>query len=311
MSISVAIPTYNRGPILVETIERLLTLDRPAAEIVIVDQTPSYDAAIGAKLDNWSRSGAIRWIRLAEPSIPHAMNEALRLATSPIVLFVDDDVVPSPPLALEHERAYGSGVWAVVGQVLQPGEEVTHANEAVIHDGPFRDAEFPFNHDVAGDVENVIACNLSVDREKALAIGGFDENFLAAAYRFETDFARRVVAAGGRVRFEPAASVRHLKIPTGGVRAHGDHRKTATPSHSMGDYYFALFHVQPFWKYASLRFVRNVGTRYHLKHPWTIPAKVTAELRGLALARRLKRSGRKLVSGNVSEEPRLASDATS
>jgi GT2 family glycosyltransferase len=295
--VSIAIPTYNRGPILIETLELLLALTPRAAEIVIVDQTKSYSPELEAKLDAWSRDGSIRWFRLPEPSIPHAMNEALRLATQPIVLFVDDDIIPSSTLALEHERAYADGVWAVVGQVLQPGEQVVHFDEANMHGGPLRDLEFHFNHDVAGDVENVIACNLSVDRERALSIGGFDENFLAAAYRFETDFARRIVDAGGRIRFEPRANIDHLHVPTGGVRAHGDHRRTAAPTHSAGDYYFALWHVRPFADYAMRRFIRNVATRYHLRHPLTIVPKIVAELRGLALARRLHRRGRRLASG--------------
>jgi GT2 family glycosyltransferase len=292
--VSIAIPTYNRGPILVETLERLLALTPPAAEIVVVDQTKSYPAEIEARLRTWSNDGSVRWIRLPEPSIPHAMNEALRAASQPIVLFVDDDVIPSPALAIEHERAYTNGVWAVVGQVLQPGELVMHFDDANIHTGPLRDLEYPFNNDVAGDVENVIACNLSVDRERALSIGGFDENFLAAAYRFESDFARRIVNAGGRIRFEPRANIDHLHVPTGGVRAHGDHRRTAAPSHSAGDYYFALWHVRPFVRYAIRRFIRNVATRWHLRHPLTIPAKISAEVRGLLLARRLHREGRRL-----------------
>jgi GT2 family glycosyltransferase len=288
-NVTIAIPTYNRGPILVETIARLLTLGAPAAEIVIVDQTPSYPAEIESRLRTWSDDGAIRWIRLAKPSIPGAMNHALHVATQPIVLFVDDDVIPTPPLAAEHARAYAAGVRAVVGQVLQPGESAAHFDEARLHRGPLRDLEFPFNHDAATDVGNVIACNLSVDREHALAIGGFDERYVFAAYRFETDFALRVIASGGRVRFEPRAQLRHLRIPTGGVRAHGDPRRTAAPTHSVGDYLFALGHVPHFWRYAARRFRQNVFTRYTLRHPLAIPLKAMAEVRGYILARKLNR----------------------
>jgi GT2 family glycosyltransferase len=288
-NVTVAIPTFNRGEILVETVERLLALDPAPAEIVIVDQTPSYPAAIESRLAAWSAEGRIRWERLPEPSIPGAMNHALRIAKHRIVLFVDDDVVPSQELAAEHERAYGEGVVAVVGQVLQPGEESAHFDDARLHRGALRDLELPFNHDVALDVENVIACNLSVDREAALAIGGFDERYLFAAYRFESDFARRVIDAGGRIRFEPRAPLRHLRIPTGGVRAHGDPRRTAAPAHSVGDYLFAMTHVPRFWRYAARRFRQNVFTRYTLRHPAAIPLKAAAELRGLLLARRLRR----------------------
>jgi GT2 family glycosyltransferase len=287
--ITIAIPTYNRGAILVETIARLLALEPPVDEIVIVDQTPEHPEPIRQQLEAWSRDGQIRWEKLERPSVPGAMNHALRIATEPIVLFLDDDLIPAPSLAGEHLRAHGDGIWAVVGQVLQPGEEPAHFDENRLHRGAVRDLEFPFRHDAALDVENVMAGNLSVVRERALAIGGFDERFLYAAYRFESDFARRVIAAGGRIRFEPRAQIRHLKLPTGGVRSHGDPRRTAAPTHSAGDYLFAIKHVPEFWRYSARRFRQNVFTRYTLTHPVAIPMKAVAEIRGLILARRLAR----------------------
>jgi GT2 family glycosyltransferase len=267
-----------------------LELVPPPAEIVVVDQTISHEAVVEEQLGAWSRAGTIRWIRLPHPSVPHAMNEALRLAVSPIVLFMDDDVVPCSDLVAIHEAAHGDGAWAVVGQILQPGEKAQHYEDARLHRGALRDLEFPFNHDTPCLVENAMAGNLSVDRARALELGGFDENFLGAAYRFETDFAQRIVHAGGRIRFEPRATLNHLKVPTGGTRALGDHRSSPSPAHAVGDYYFARRHVRAFWRYCGRRFVKNTFTHYHLRHPWLIPAKAVGELRGLALALRLART---------------------
>jgi GT2 family glycosyltransferase len=293
--ITVAIPTYNRGEILCATIEHLLAATPPPGEIVIVDQTAAHPANVTERLHAWAASGAIRLIKLEQPSIPVAMNTALLNATHPHVLFLDDDVIPDPRLLAAHEAALRDpGVWAVVGQVLQPGEQPGHFATDSLHGGVLPDLEFPFTHDHPCDVQNVMAGNLAVDREKALRIGGFDENFIAVAYRFETDFARRIIAAGGRIRYEPAASIRHLKVPAGGVRAWGDHRTSPSPMHSVGDYYFARLHVPRFWRYVRDRLRRNVLTRYHLAHPWTIPAKVIGELRGVMLASELVRRGRRL-----------------
>ena len=83
--ITIAIPTYNRGAILVETIERLLDLQPRAAAIIIADQTVDHPPEVEARLREWSDSGAIRWLRLAEPSIPRAMNDALIAAGTPLV----------------------------------------------------------------------------------------------------------------------------------------------------------------------------------------------------------------------------------
>lgn len=280
--LTIAIPTYGRGAILCETLEHLLALDPRANEIVIVDQTKTHPPDVDARLRRWESEGAIRIIRLDAPSIPRAMNTALREARSPHVLFLDDDIIPARDLVGAHAHALReSGAAAVVGQVLQPGEEPGHFDEATLRRGLVRDLEFRFTHDTAADVQNVMAGNLSVDRERALAIGGFDERFTAVAYRFETDFAMRLVQAGGRIRYEPRASIRHLHVATGGVRSFGDHRRSASPAHSYGDYLFARRHVPRFWRYALLRMRKNVLTRWHLKHPWAIPAKLIGELRGL------------------------------
>lgn len=293
--LTIAIPTYNRGAVLVKTIEYLLRLEPRASEILIVDQTREHPPDAADQLREYESAGAIRIIRLPEPSIPRAMNVALIEAASAHVLFLDDDIVPSPSIVAAHLDAFRDrGVWAVVGQVLQPGEEPEHFDEDQLHHGILRDLEFPFRHDEPCDVQNVMAGNLSVDRARALAIGGFDENFIAVAYRFETDFARRIIAAGGRIRYEPAASIRHLKIASGGVRAYGNHLTSPSPAHSAGDYYFARHHAPNFWRYVGHRLKRNVATRYHATHPWTIPGKLVGEMRGLALALRLAKQGRKL-----------------
>jgi GT2 family glycosyltransferase len=285
--LTIAIPTYERGAVLCDTIESLLALDPPAAEIVIVDQTRAHPPDVAARLEAWERTNAIRLIRLEAPSIPRAMNSALRSASQERVLFLDDDIIPSPGLVAAHRAAFDrAGVWAVAGQVLQPGETPAHFEEAELRRGFVRDLEFRFTHDTACDVQNVMAGNLCVDRARALSIGGFDERYTAVAYRFETDFALRLVAAGGRIRYEPAASIHHLKVPGGGVRMWGDHRTSASPAHSMGDYTFARRHVPAFWPYVARRLRSNILTRFHLRHPWTIPGKLIGELRGLVRALR-------------------------
>jgi len=287
--ITVAIPTYNRGRIVVETIERLLALTPPPDAILIADQTREHPRDVAARLERWNAEGVIRWMQFDEPSIPHAMNEALFAATTPLVLFLDDDVEPSPELIAAHVAAHEHDeVAAVVGQILQPGESPDSTTP------PSDPLEFRFNHDRGAFTSNVMAGNLSVKRDRAIAIGAFDENYVGAAYRFETDFALRLTAAGGKIWFEPRASLRHLKLASGGLRSYGDHKTTASPAHTVGDYYFAIHHRPPLWRYAMRRLAKNVITRYHATHPWTIPTKLIGELRGIALARKLARSGRKL-----------------
>src|SRR5712675_490420 len=100
--ITVVIPTYNRGPIVVETLRRLFALTPPADAIIVVDQSPEANP----ELTRWQAEGKIRHLRLDAPSIPHAMNVALQEASTPLVLFLDDDIEPSPTLIAAHTESH-------------------------------------------------------------------------------------------------------------------------------------------------------------------------------------------------------------
>ena len=102
--ISVVIPTYNRGLIVAETVSRLFALTPPPDAIIVVDQSREPNEA----LSQWHREGCIKLIRLDAPSIPHAMNEGLLVATTPVVLFLDDDIEPSTGLIAAHAGAHTS-----------------------------------------------------------------------------------------------------------------------------------------------------------------------------------------------------------
>jgi len=301
--ISIAIPTYGRDEVLVATVAELLAQTDAGAELLILDQTPQHDEQADRKLRQWNENGAIRWIRQSPPSITAAMNRGLSEARSPIVLFLDDDIVPSKHLLEEHITAHDGHpeCWAVVGQVLQPGEEPSDSAGGFARTGLRADLGFPFHSQQAQRVHNVMAGNLSVRRDRALQIGGFDENFVRVAYRFETDFARRLLAAGGRIWFAPAASIRHLRAARGGTRTFTDHRRSHRPDHAVGDYYFALRHARGMerWSYCAHRAIRSVCTKYHLRQPWWIVPKLTGELRGLIWAASLVGNSPKLLT-NIS-----------
>lgn len=293
-TLSVAIPTYGREAVLIETVAAVLRLRPRPDEVLVLDQTREHEEATARSLESWARSGAIRWLRLPVPSIPGTMNIALREAQGPIVLFLDDDIVPHERLIEAHRQSYAEQrIWAVVGQVLQPGQQPEPANRGDRGKGIHRDLQFSFNSTSRCEVFNCMAGNLSVRRKEALAGGGFDENFRGVAHRFETEFCRRLCRLGGTVIFEPEASIRHLRSPGGGTRTYGCHLRSSRPEHAVGDYYFALREARGTERatYIATRLFRAVRTRYHLSHPWFIPVKLLGEARGLLWAMQLARSG--------------------
>lgn len=299
--VTVAIPTYGRERVLVDTLAQVLALQPEPAAVLVVDQTQRHEPGTERQLSDWAKAGAIAWVRLERPSTVHAMNTALLRAATPYVLFLDDDIVPAPGLLGAHEAAFlvAANTWAVAGQVLQPGEEPCDQPAPARLRGLRRGLDFRFNSARPDWVFNVMAGNLCVRRQQALALGGFDENFIApVAYRFETEFAHRLLAAGGRIRFEPQASIRHLRAASGGTRTQGSHLTSPSPVHGVGDYYFALRQagLPRGLPYMLRRPIREVCTRYHARHPWWIPVKLVGELRAMVLALRLWHRGPKFLS---------------
>ncbi len=289
-AVSVIIPTYNRENVLLNTIDSLLSLQLAPAEILIIDQTKKHHSLTEQKLALFERENKIRWICLPYPSIPHAMNTGLQLARHLIVLFLDDDIIPSKNLIGAHLRVHLDEKQNIVaGQVLQPGEKLLLDN--------FK-TPFHFSSNRRQFVTEVIGCNFSVKREWAVALGGFDENFVKVAYRFEAEFCDRAMAAGEKIIFEPAASIRHLKTDAGGTRTYGKHLTTLSPGHSVGAYYYLLRSECKHHRIWKIIFhpLYAIKSRFHLKHPWWIPITMIAELRGFLLALFLKANGPKYIA---------------
>jgi GT2 family glycosyltransferase len=205
------------------------------------------------------------------------MNLGLRMARGRYVLFLDDDVRPARNLVGAHLRAHRSSrAGLVAGKVVQPwhkpGEEPDPS-------------------------EDFIGCHVSIERAAALALGGFDENFARAAYRFEAEFSHRWRQAGRRIHYAPDACLRHLKATTGGTRAFSHHLTTMKPDHAVGEYYFLLrsWRGPPSLGAFLARPFKAVRTRHHLLRPWWIPLTLIGEARGMAWAIALALRGPQLV----------------
>lgn len=288
--ISVVIPTLGREAILVDTLRHLLALRDAPFEVLVVDQTPSHEPATDLALTTLDRQGAIRWIRLPEPSITRAMNTGLLQASAEVVLFVDDDIIPQGELIEAHRRAHGDAALLasdraiVAGRVLQPWHV---------------DGSRPWDRLASTDsgfVDEFIGCNFSVNRDAAISVGGFDECFVRVAYRYEAEFACRAGRSGMRILFAPDALIHHLHATKGGTRSYGDHLRTVSPAHAVGACYFLLRTRPSGWlgRLLMLPF-RAVATRFHLRHPWWIPPVLVAQIRALLWAVWLWAAGPRLI----------------
>jgi GT2 family glycosyltransferase len=300
--LTIAIPTYNREQVLLETLRRLFALKPPASEIIVIDQTQDHSTQVSFTLDAWQTSGWIRWLRLKNPSITAAMNRGLLEASHQFVLFLDDDVIPNSGLVEAHVKALReTGVALVAGRVIQPwqlGREFP--DESVFHFASLRPAW----------ISDFMGGNFSIRRDIALLLGGFDERFVRVAYNFEAEFAHRLRRAGYRIYYEPAAFIHHLQVSSGGTRIFGDHLRSHRPNHAVGAYYFIL-RTWSGWQSLGRflgRPLRAIATRHHLRQPWWIPATLVAELSGMAWAMVLAAQGPRYLSSNRRPKGGASSD---
>jgi len=297
-SLSIVIPSYNRGSVLLNTIASLSNQSSPADEIIIVDQTDysDFDESVLIRLQEMHDQGVIRYIQRTEPSIPKAMNVGLLSATSKYVLFLDDDIKVDVDFLEQHKRLLlEHSAYAHVGQVLQPGEQETQMSQNYDSGkGLYKDLSFVFSSSESRDIHNCMAGNLCVDRLTAIKSGGFDENFIGSAYRFETEFCRRMIRFSGRpFYYSPKPVIHHLKCPTGGTRNTDHFLSSSSPRHSVGDYYFAMRESASgsTLTYCFRRLFGSLKARFYLRKPWYLPVRFVGEVRGILLARRLYEKG--------------------
>jgi glycosyltransferase involved in cell wall biosynthesis len=268
-SISVVLPTFERERLLVDTIGAVLPLLKEGDEILVIDQTPEHNAETEAALINWATRNEIRWFRKTRPSQGEAMNAAAWLASGEILLFLDDDILPSSTLLDAHRAAHAKdpAVPAVCGQVLQPWNEYPVPKA--------RNFELGFDTAYAKSAEiiSLIGANFSMRRSRFIELGGMDENYRGSNYRNDAELAYRIVnQSKRRIAFVPEAGVRHLLAP-GGNRAFGAKDTWGNIGGSIGDYYFALRRLTlaaACW-HCLRRLLKEPVNRYTVRRPWLIP----------------------------------------
>lgn len=218
--IAIAIPTYNREQILIETIDQVFLLAPQPDEIIVVDQTPMHEPTVSKRLEEWQYQGKIKLVRQASPSLPAARNVALHTTRCDVVIFIDDDVLLPTRFVEAHKKNYSMSpdVSAVAGRVKQRlgWPQITRPLQWP------RVLDYRFLN-LDGDmrlerVANFIGCNHSVRVADVLSIGGYDESYRGSALREESDMALRLFLGGKRITFDPEAELYHLAAPSGGCR---------------------------------------------------------------------------------------------
>jgi GT2 family glycosyltransferase len=294
MTCSIVICTYQRAEMCREAVRRLLGVIGARDEIIVVDQAPE-EPGTPETLAGLGADNRLRYFRQSRPDLVRARNHGVQMAKGDIVLFVDDDVIPSPDLVKAHLAAYVSEeTGAVAGRVVTAGippADVLDPRALDPVDGCFYTN---FDHREPAVLLTARGCNMSFRRSVLIGIGGSDTHFRPPfAFREDSDACLRVRALGYRLVFAPEAELVHLEAPRGGTRVPA--RRRSGVGRELHSYRRYFFHYRDNL-YFLCRHFRGAGWRRWLwrsyrayvgcsRWPWRLVAKNLCFLAALLQAR--------------------------
>lgn len=205
--VSIVLPTYNRRARLGRVLSGLDRQLTPAAEfeVVVVDDGSKDDTRTWLEA-NKKRAYAVEAVYQENGGPARARNTGIEKARGELVLFIDDDVEPTPPLVSEHLRSHDAerdlvvlGPLASLERYAQPWVAWEQAKVEAQYAAMLRGEYEPtFRQFWTG--------NASVAKAHVVAAGGFDEALLRAE---DIDLGRRLQERGLKFRFNPNARGLH------------------------------------------------------------------------------------------------------
>jgi len=213
--ITIAIPTYQRSEILLNTVHEVLNQSYKNLELLVIDQSIDLTPAALDALKS-IKDSRFRYTQVDPPSLTAARNFALQAALAPIVLFLDDDVKLQKDMVAQHLKAFARHpqISAVGGRVMQTDfpvkRRVLKFDEYAVSHGVFTATEPGFTNAFPGG-------NHAIKVADALEVGGYDSRYYGNAFREESDMSLKLTRHGKKIYYEPGAELLHLALHSGGL----------------------------------------------------------------------------------------------
>ena len=274
MNITVAIPTYNRNQVLVETINQVISQKFDRVSVLIIDQTENHDRQTVEYLNKMEQNGIIQIIKQAVPSLTLARNRALKEANTDIILFLDDDVIIEDNFIVNHlvNHERDSSIAVVTGKTVQrlgwhnPKKKSWPRELDYVYlrlDGDIR----------LEGIATLMGGNHSINRKIATQMGGYDETFIGSAFREDTDMALRLIKSGFKIVYDPNCALFHLSAPSGGCRQ--EMGLTGETKFMFSEIYFHFKHWKCSW-YHIRTILFSLPRKYifrkrNIYKPWLVP----------------------------------------
>ncbi len=244
--IDVVIATYNRSGAVDFVTKALLKQCLANDLIYIVYQGGSQIK----KFDN----PKIKSLFSSPPNLPKARNAGVRAGVNPIILFVDDDVIPDENLLSNHRCCYNKSIAAVAGYVDDPMFEKGNDYPSVFDPSTGKLIQ-NFSVPKSQYTISVMGANMSFRREALKGIGGFDPCFKRNALWEEIDCAFRLLKENHKIWYCADARVTHLRNSTGGCREDKNYRYIYHSYENMAYFYCKYIPAKylkswfTYWKY--------------------------------------------------------------
>ena len=209
---SVAIPTWKRCNLLRNLILALeaQTIPQDEYEIVVCD-SHSGDGTSEMMQALMQTYHNIKYVDVAVNSPVIKRNEAIRRASAPLVILLDDDVLVMQNFIEAHLNAHARQSNSVFcGQVRFPPEFVATSNYFRYRDSRHLGSTRPEINSQDLPYYLIVIMNLSFKRDDLKTVGWFSEEFDHYGCE-DPEFGYRIVKAGIRLKFLEDALVYHYE----------------------------------------------------------------------------------------------------
>jgi GT2 family glycosyltransferase len=289
-SLTVILATWRREESLRLVLGDLARQEGVTAEVLVIDQNQPItpDEVFGG----FRQSPHRLTILPHAPGVVASRNDGAKVAVGDLLVFIDDDVRIESPLYLQiiARNFLDPELAGLCGQELSPPDYQPSSKPGGTFTDPFEEAAFFYRATTERrEVFHLATCNCAIRKTAWEKIGGLDPIFAGNSYGDDYDLALRMRAAGMKIVFDPAASVKHTRAAMGGLRLDDPCNPWSEADRYVSLWVFFLRHVPPKWRRWYLRDAilgKSLLLKRNFLRPWRWPAIIAGLTLGYFRARR-------------------------